>query len=79
MGPTPHDPHELFERIMPLRSPSSPAMVADLDRVRGAFVALGHELADVLPPGPDQTIAVRKLHEACQAAITAIVCVERPT
>ena len=35
------------------------------------FHALAHEVADTLPPGPETTVALRKLLEAKDAAVRA--------
>jgi len=40
-----------------------------LQDVSEPFATLAHHLADVLPPGPETTVALRKLLEAKDAAV----------
>lgn len=68
------DPHELVDRLLTLHPPQNDLYAQAMDDVRGRFVVLGHIVVDRTPRGPDQTIAIRKLHEACMAAIAAIAC-----
>ena len=44
--------------------------------IREEFKALAHTVADLTPVSPDQTVALRKLREACMAANQAIACNE---
>lgn len=44
-----------------------------LDLVREAFGELIDRLADLVPDGPDATLAARTLHRACQDVVFSIV------
>lgn len=67
-------PHDLVDRLLTLHPPANSLVAQRMDDVRSRFIQLGHIVVDRTPPGPDQTIAIRKLHEACMAAIAAIAC-----
>jgi hypothetical protein len=47
------------------------------DEIRGGFRDLAHHLDDLIPHGPDLTLAIRKLQEAMWAANSAIACAPR--
>jgi hypothetical protein len=68
------DNHILVERLLTLHPPVDNNHALAMDDVRQRFIALGHIVVDRTPAGPDQTVAIRKLHEACMAAIAAIAC-----
>lgn len=75
--PQPTDPtrgHGLVTRLLTLHPPKDAETGDRLDAIRGNFIELGHTIVALTPEGPDQTIAIRKLHEACQAAIATVVC-----
>lgn len=61
--------HELVDHLIPYAPPGSERVIQDMETVRREFLALGHKIADICPEGPDLTIAIRKLHDANQAAI----------
>lgn len=67
-----NDSHSLVDHLMTYRKPETPTVVDSMDLVRGLYINLGHNLADELPPGPEKTIAIRKLHEALMAAIACL-------
>jgi hypothetical protein len=69
-----HNNHELVDRLLTLHPPASDEVGDRMDMVRAEFIDLGHLIVDSVPSGPDQTLAVRKLHEACMAAIAGIAC-----
>lgn len=71
--------HELVEAIFPLHSPQNEAVSGVLDMYREEFETLGHMVADTTAVTPEQTIAIRKLHEALQAAIAAVVLHQKET
>jgi hypothetical protein len=61
--------HELVDHLITYAPPGSEKVIQDMETVRRSFLDIGHLIADVCPDGPDQTVAIRKLHDACQAAI----------
>jgi hypothetical protein len=65
----PNQGHGLVDRIFPLHSPRSKAVGEQMDYIRGMFTHLAHDVAEYTPPGPDQTLAIRALHDAMQKAI----------
>jgi hypothetical protein len=65
--------HELVEAIFPLHRPKNEHVASALDMLRSEFEELGHLLVVQTSVTPEQTIAIRKLHEALQAAIAAVV------
>lgn len=71
----PNRGHDLVDRLLTYRRPGEDG-AQRMDAIRADFIHLGHLVVDLTPPGPDQTTAIRKLHEACQAAIGAIACNE---
>lgn len=64
----------LVNRLLRLHPPKDSDVADAMDAVRGNFIDLGHTVVHFTPEGPDQTLAIRKLHEACMAAIAAIAC-----
>jgi hypothetical protein len=52
---------------------SDPMLCTYLDEVRDAFDDTINHVAPFMPASPDSTIAARKIHDACQAVIFAIV------
>lgn len=49
-----------------------------ISRVRTALRTAASVMFQVVPDGPDQTVVVRKLHEAMMTANKAIVCEKKP-
>lgn len=45
----------------------------DLQEVSRGFADLAHHLVDIVPAGPERTVALRKLLEAKDAAVRAVV------
>jgi len=68
--------HELVEHLFPLYDGRTGEVAEKLDMIREEYTTLAHMVADVSVISPDQTLAIRKLHEACQAAIFAVVAHE---
>ena len=64
--------HELVDHLFYLKPPATKEAAERMDLVRSQFIALGHHIVDVTPVSADQTVALRKLHEACMAAIATI-------
>lgn len=73
------DPHDLVDRLLTLHPPSNHGVAQDMDRLRWGFIHLGHMIATITKQTPEQAIAIRKLHEACMAAIAAIACNQEET
>jgi hypothetical protein len=70
-----YDNHALADRLLTFHpAERGGALAEDMSAVREKFIELGHLIVDRLPDGPDQTVAIRKLHEACMAAIAGIAC-----
>ena len=65
--------HELVNHIFPLHSPKNDEIGYQLDQIREDFMDLANTLVDVTTVSPEQTIAIRKTHEAMQAWVTAVV------
>lgn len=63
---------DLLDRLLDLHSPD-PETAKDLDDIRAAFKRLGKMIIKKTARTPDRTVALRKLHEATQAAIFARV------
>lgn len=70
----PNRGHGLVDRLLTLHPPEGRDTADLMDATRARFIDLGHTIVNTTPEGPDQTIAIRKLHEACMAAIAAIAC-----
>lgn len=70
----PNRGHGLVERLLTLHPPRDQATAQRMDEVRAAYKEAGHAMVDRLPDGPDQTLAIRELHNACMKAIAAIAC-----
>jgi len=64
--------HGLVDHLFYLQSPRNDQVAVTMDTIRAAFIALGHRVVESTPEGPDQTVAIRKLHEALMAAIGCI-------
>ena len=64
----------LVERLITLHPPANEEAAKLMDSTRAKFMSLGRHIAKNTPEGPDQTLAIRKLHEACMAAIANIAC-----
>lgn len=65
--------HELVDHLISYAAPKAPGVGEMLDEMRTEFRAIGHALVDRAPRTPDRTVALRKIHEACMAAIAAVV------
>jgi uncharacterized membrane protein YjdF len=65
--------HELVTAIFPLHRPKNTEVAEVLDMLREEFEQLGHLVVGHTAVTPEQTIAIRKLHEALQATIAAVV------
>jgi hypothetical protein len=64
---------DLASDLVDHHPPQNARTGAALDGIRFAFRDLIDLLALVVPDGPDATIAARKIHDACQACIFAVV------
>lgn len=64
---------ETARRLCAHRPPQDAEVSEHLDQVRHAFDALIDHVEDFVPEGPDAQIAARRIHDACQAVISAIV------
>jgi len=64
---------ELVDQLVAYHKPKNESIANLLGSVRKEFLMLGHFIASHTPPGPDQTIALRKLHEALMATTYSIV------
>ena len=64
---------ETAQRLIAHQPPKTPDVGYQLDDVREAFGDLVDRIAPAVPEGPDAQIAARKVHDACQAVISAIV------
>ena len=60
--------HDLVDHLITYRQPAA-GVGEVMSSLRGDFLALGHRIVDETPAGPDQTVAIRKLHEAAMATI----------
>lgn len=65
--------HELAAQIFPLHPPKDESMAARLDALRAEFQDLADNCIDWTAVSPEQTIAIRKTHEAMQAWVFAMV------
>lgn len=61
--------HDLVDHLFPYHPPLSDSVRQTMEVVREEFYQLGHTLADLLPDGPDQILAIRSLHDALKDAI----------
>lgn len=68
------DPKGWWSNQIDLHPPKNEHVAAVMDEVRASFKKLGLDLIDMLPSGPDLTVALRALKEASQSAIGAIAC-----
>lgn len=57
--------------------PSSQEIIAAHERVRAEYGALAHNMNDLLPEGPDKTVALRAIRDAAMHANAAIACAQR--
>jgi hypothetical protein len=64
---------ETTRRLIAHRPPRDQAVADQLDQVRAAFDRLVLDIEDFVPEGPDAQIAARRIHDACQSVISAIV------
>lgn len=67
-----NNPHQLVDHLMTYRRPQTDFVVENMNDIRSQFITLGHNVVDILPDGPDKTVAIRKLHEALMAAIACL-------
>jgi hypothetical protein len=58
-------------------APSGPEIVAAHERVREEFGALAASMNDLLPEGPDKTVALRAIRDASMQANAVIACAQR--
>lgn len=65
---------EWWDNLISLHPPKDALVRRAMDEVRGEFAALGALLIRETPPGPDLTVALRSLKDACQDAIANIAC-----
>ena len=63
--------HELVDHLIAYRTVSG-EVAEVMTSLRADFIALGHRIVDEVSRTPDRTVALRKLHDACQCAITAL-------
>jgi len=68
------DPAGWWDNLVDLHPPKDAEVAGLMDRTRAHFKDLGHFLIATSPPGPDLTVALRALKDACQAAIGNIAC-----
>lgn len=66
--------HELVDRLITLHPPKDEEVARRMDTIREAFLTIGHMVVDIVPRTPDRTVALRKIHDACQASIGALAC-----
>lgn len=64
---------ELADDLVSHHPPKTPEVGRVLDSVRNSFRDLIESLSRLVPEGPDATIAARRIHDACQACIFAVV------
>lgn len=64
---------EIARDLVRFQPPKDDKVRARLDEVRAIFTDAIDALAGHVPDGPDATLAARKIHDACQACIFAIV------
>lgn len=72
MPPSKEDQHALVDRLFPLSPPKNEHVAETMDATRAAFMEIAHDFVTMTPVCPDQTIAIRAIHSACQACIGAI-------
>lgn len=61
--------HGWWDHQISLHPPANEMVARRMDDVRAGFRDLGHHLVDLLPSGPDRTVALRALKEASMHAI----------
>jgi hypothetical protein len=64
---------ETAHRLVAHRPPEDSVVSQQLDDVRAAFDALIDRVGPYVLDGPDAQVAARKIHDACQGVISAIV------
>lgn len=57
--------------------PATPDIAKAHERVRALFGSLALELNDLLPEGPDKTVALRAIHEAMYHANACIAVAQK--
>jgi hypothetical protein len=60
---------ELVDHLINYHAPEDPDTIQAMTMFREMFRDVGHAIVRFTPSGADQTVAIRKLHEACQAVI----------
>lgn len=63
--------HEQVDHLMVYRRPDE-ATQATMERIRAAFMTLGHEIVDQVLPGSLRSRAVRSLHQALMETMAAL-------
>jgi hypothetical protein len=64
---------ELADDFVSFHPPLTPECREALENVRAAFKDMIEGIEHLVPDGPDATLAARKVHDACQACIFAVV------
>jgi hypothetical protein len=65
--------HEMIDHIFSYHQPKDEAQTELLEKVREAVRLCAHEVKDLTPVCPEQTVAIRKLQEAMMLATASIV------
>jgi hypothetical protein len=73
MAPSRDDQLDLVEHLMGYHPPRRPETAALLGELREKFADLGFVVVSATQVSPEQTIAIRKLHEALMATTAAVV------
>ncbi len=68
------DPYGWWDNLIDLHPPQTDLVRGCMDEVRYEFKKLGVRLIETTPPGPDLTVALRALKDACQHAIANMAC-----
>jgi hypothetical protein len=63
----------LVAHLIDYQAPKNEDVIAQIQVLRKAFKKAAHLLIDFAPRTPDRTVAIRKIHDACQASIAALV------
>jgi hypothetical protein len=64
--------HALVEKLFPLHPPKDDHVRGLMQHHRDSFMSRADAVVRSVPRSPERTIALRKIHEASQAVITAI-------
>lgn len=57
--------------------PSGPEIVGAHEQVRNAYGSLAKRMNNLLPEGPDKTVALRAIRDAAMQANAAIACAQK--